>query len=93
MEWYKDGTIIFAVVNLISAVVNVYWTVRLKSIQANREIMQSMREENKDLKDLVGQLQKSKNQYKIQYNNILYKYQHSEGQLKTYRRLHNHPSD
>jgi len=93
MEWYKDGTIIFAVVNLISAVVNVYWTVRLKSIQANREIMESMREENKDLKDLVGQLQKSKNQYKIQYNNILYKFQHLQGELKTYQRLHNHPHE
>lgn len=87
MQLFTDVTIVAAAINFINTVTNLYWTVKLKSIQGNATIMSNLRESNAEKDQVIKDLMRKKNQYKIQYTSLLTKYKRLEGQLQTYESL------
>lgn len=87
---FIEASIILEIINLFSAFTNLFWTVRLKSIQAHKEFVEALQEDKSELEAIVKDLKDKRKDDKARYDELLGLYHHSEGQLKTYKKLHNH---
>lgn len=83
------------IVNLIIAGANIYWSLQLKGIQSSRALMDSYKQMNQEKDEtinkqteLIEELKKKKEQYKVQYFTAHSKLQQMEGQLQAYQNIH-----
>lgn len=88
MHIFQDATVIVPVINIVNTIVNIYWSMRLKSVQGNTEIIRALREQVEENKDLIQELHDKKNRYKNQYIQLLTHTKELEGKLKTYEDIH-----
>jgi hypothetical protein len=86
-----DTNLIAAILNIVSVMGNVYWSIKLKSIQGNSELLRSLRESNADKDEIIKTISSRKNQYKQQYFQQLKINKQMEGELQTYKRFNDHP--
>lgn len=77
------------IVNLIIAFANIFWSLQLKGIQSSRAMIDSLKDANREKDKVIRELMDKKNQYKMQYHSLHTKYQKLEGELTTYKRIHN----
>lgn len=53
-----------AIINLISTILNVFFLIKLRSIQVNKELISDLREANEDKDKIIRNLHEKLNQYK-----------------------------
>lgn len=85
-------SICVALVNLLNSVVNIFWTNKLKGIQANKEIMDSLILQNKAKDEVIAskdqtirEMLERKNIYKRQLHVQIQENKKKEGKLEVYQ--------
>lgn len=83
-----------ALVNLLNSVVNIFWTNKLKSIQANKELFDSLILQNKAKDELIttkdqtiNEILQKKNIYKQQLDTLIKHNKKLEGKLEVHQNI------
>lgn len=81
--------VIVALVNLVNSVVNIFWTNKLKSIQANKELMDTLIMQNKAKDEIIAnkdetirEMLERKNIYKRQLHVQIHENKKREGKIE-----------
>lgn len=85
-----NAEVVLPLLNIANTLTNLFWSMKLKSIQGNKEILSSLKEANDEKDQVIKELQRKKNQYKMQYTQQLVLNEKLQGELKTYKKFHNH---
>jgi hypothetical protein len=89
INFFSDASMIVASLNLVNLIGNIFWTLKLRAIQGNKEIMCDLTEQNKAKDETIKSLKEERKQCKFQFQTLLSKYQKTIGELETYKNLNN----
>lgn len=84
-----DASLLIASINLINTVANIYWSLKLKAISANKEILIDLKEQNEAKDEIIKSLKDERRVLRHQFNTSNSIRTKLEGQLQTYQTIHN----
>ena len=70
-----DAALGVAILNFLSLIANLYWTIRLKNIQGNGELMKTLISQNQAQDLIIKSLELEKVSLKKRYSNLLREHQ------------------
>jgi len=103
---FADVAILSSMINFISMLGNLIWSIRLNGVKAKGEIIQYWKEESakkdqqlkdmekklKEKDEIIKEMMRKKNVLKVQYANQLSTTKRLEGEVRAYKRFHEHPT-
>lgn len=82
-----DASIGIAAINLLNTVANLFWMMRLKSIQANGEILRDLRDQSSAKDEIIRDCKNQVRSYKLQYHNLLLDFKKLQGEMEAMKKV------
>jgi len=90
MNILTDAQVLIAAFNFITGITNIIWSIQLRGLKNDGEIIKELKDSNADKIEIIDTLKDDKERWKTQYHSLLVKFKEINGKLQAYERFHKH---